>query len=337
MLERQRIILYVSSMSMKWTKKGACTSFDFELEADLEAAILAVQSDLFGKDRIYLDIKKKIGEKGGQRNIPDGYLIHLSAPRPKLYTVENELWKHEPLRHIAVQILQFSLSFESSPRRVKKILMDALQQRAGAMQQGAARHNLRNLDHLVEVQVVENDFAALVIIDYLDEELKLVLEKKFQFTVEVLELARYQIGQGEPAYFFEPFLADLTSAVGPTETLDISTIDTVVVPGDTDGVQDCFLGEDRWYQIRLRRSMHPQINYIAAYQTAPVSAITHIAPVQSIEPWKETGKLVVNFSAPARPIGPIPLVKGGRVNAPRDIRYAIRQRLDAAQTLDDLW
>ena len=185
--------------------------------------------------------------------------------------------------------------------------------------------------------MVENDFATLVIIDHLDEKLAIVLKETFQFTVEVLELARYQIGQGEPAYFFEPFLADLTSAVGPTEPLDISTIDTVVVPGDTDGVQDCFLGEDRWYQIRLRRSMHPQIKYIAAYQTAPVSAITHIAPVQSIEPWKDTGKFVVNFSAPARPIGPIPLVKGGRVTALQNIRYAIRQRLDAAQTLDDLW
>ena len=50
-------------MSMKWTKKGACTSFDFELEADLEAAILEVQSDLFGKDRIYLDIKKRLARR----------------------------------------------------------------------------------------------------------------------------------------------------------------------------------------------------------------------------------------------------------------------------------
>jgi hypothetical protein len=41
--------------------------------------------------------------------------------------VENELQAHDPLRHIAVQILQFSLSFESEPLGVKKILLDALQ------------------------------------------------------------------------------------------------------------------------------------------------------------------------------------------------------------------
>lgn len=79
------------------------------------------------------------------------------------------------------------------------------------------------------------------------------------------------------------------------------------------------------------------MKYIAAYQVAPLSAITHLAPVKSIEPWKDSGKFVVDFAEPARAIGPIPLVKGGRVKAPQNLRYTSRQRLDAAQTLDDLW
>ena len=37
-----------------------------ESEADLEVAILEVQRELFGIDRIYLPVKKKIG-----KNIPD--------------------------------------------------------------------------------------------------------------------------------------------------------------------------------------------------------------------------------------------------------------------------
>ena len=49
------------------------------------------------------------------------------APSRGSYVVENELQAHDPLRHIAVQILQFSLSFESEPLGVKKILLDALQ------------------------------------------------------------------------------------------------------------------------------------------------------------------------------------------------------------------
>jgi len=38
-----------------------------------------------------------------------------SIKEPKLFLVENELAKHDPLRHIAVQILEFSLSFMPIP------------------------------------------------------------------------------------------------------------------------------------------------------------------------------------------------------------------------------
>ena len=83
--------------------------------------------------------------------------------------------------------------------------------------------------------------------------------------------------------------------------------------------------------------MRPQIKHIAAYQVAPVSAIMHVEPVKSIEPWKDSGKYVVNFSVPARPIGPIKLVKGGKVKALQNLRYTTLARLEAAKTLDDLW
>ncbi len=114
-------------MSLIWTKNGAYRRVGYDNEPDLEAAILQVQTDLFGPDRIYLDIKKKIGAKGGLRNVPDGYLLDLSGRKPRLYVVENELASHDPLRHIVVQILEFSLSFETDQRAVKTILFDALQ------------------------------------------------------------------------------------------------------------------------------------------------------------------------------------------------------------------
>ena len=108
-------------MSVIWTSGGRYRRVEYKSEADLESAISQVQRDLFGPNRIYLDIKKKIGVKGGVSNIPDGYLIDLGVNPPRLYVVENELAAHDPLRHIAVQILQFSLSFEAEPHTVKKI------------------------------------------------------------------------------------------------------------------------------------------------------------------------------------------------------------------------
>jgi len=335
-------------MTLIWTHTGPYRRVGYDSEADLEAAILQVQTDLFGPDRIYLDTKKKIGAKGSLRNIPDGYLIDLSGRKPRLYVVENELASHEPLRHIAVQILEFSLSFETDQRAVKTILFNALQDQPEVRrkcEQYASVHDFRNLDHMLDYLVYEAPFAAIVVIDEMPDTLENVLARKFQFGVEVLELARYENAQAQRFYHFEPFLADLAEDVGIAaepakqvgERLDPSEVDTVVVPAREDGFQETFLAENRWYAIRIHGTMRPQIKYIAAYRVAPISAITHLSPVKSIEPWKDTGKFVVNFSEPAKEISPIPLVKGGRVKALQNLRYTTREKLMVAKTLEDLW
>ena len=60
--------------------------------------------------------------------------------------------------------------------------------------------------------------------------------------------------------------------------------DTVIVPAQSEGFEKVFLGEDCWYAIRISGGMLDKIKYIAAYQTQPVSAITHYAAVDRIEP-----------------------------------------------------
>ena len=324
-------------MGLIWTELENYSLRDYKSEGELEEAIVRVQKELFGEGRIFLDVKKKLGAKGGIRNIPDGYLIDLTGRQPRLYVVEVELAAHDPLRHIAVQILQFSLSFEAEPRGVKTILFNALLSRENAKAQCenyVVSHGYRNLDHLLEYLVYEAPFAALVIIDSIPENLEKVLLEKFRFGVEVLEFAKYENTKGERIYCFEPFLADLAADVSGSK-LDPSEIDTIEVPAREDGFQATFLGESNpWYAIRIHGTMQPQIKYIAAYRVAPISAITHIAPVRSIEPWKDTDKFVVNFSEPPKEIGPIPLVKGGRVKSPYSIRYTKKERLEAASTLD---
>src|SRR5579859_1466468 len=105
-----------ATMRMVWSSGGAYRRVEYANEADLETAIIEVQRELFGVNRIYLDVKKKIGTRGVMQNIPDGYLIDLTGAKPRLYVVENERADHDLLRHIAVQLLQFSLSFEAEPR-----------------------------------------------------------------------------------------------------------------------------------------------------------------------------------------------------------------------------
>ncbi len=206
-------------MEIILTDNGVFRRSQFESEAALEKAILEIQAELFGKNRMYLDVKKKIGGKGSLRNIPDGYLLDLSGQRPRLYVVENELAAHDPLRHIAVQILQFSLSFEAEPGKVRNILMDALQSQAALRERCekyASSHGFRNLDHMLDYLVSETPFAALVIIDEVPDNLEKILLTRFKFGVEVLELAYYKCSDGRKYYRFEPFLADINADLRET-------------------------------------------------------------------------------------------------------------------------
>ncbi len=50
-------------MSIVRTPTGVYRSVAYKSEADLESAVLEVPADLFGKDRLHLDVKKKIGLK----------------------------------------------------------------------------------------------------------------------------------------------------------------------------------------------------------------------------------------------------------------------------------
>jgi len=279
---------------------------------------------------------------GGKQNIPDGYLIDLSSDKqPVLYVVEVELERHEPLRHVAVQILEFSLAYESEPQRVKRVVRQALRAAEPELrlcEEYASKNGFENVDYLLEHMIHDGDFSALVIIDDLVDDLETVLVSRFKFGVEVIELTRYKDDSGEYLYQFTPFLSEVSGEPwGQGFQLDRSEIDTIVVPAREEGFQEVFLGENRWYAIRINGSMIPRIKHIAAYVTAPVSAITHLAEVASIEPWKDGSKYVVTFSGPAKSLKPIKLVRRGKVTAPQASRYTSIERLLSAKNLDEVF
>ena len=114
-----------------------------------------------------------------------------------------------------------------------------------------------------------------------------------------------------------------------------STLDTIVVPAQEDGFNEVFLGQNCWYAIRISGGKLDKIKFIAAYQSAPISAITHWAPVKQIEPYGD-GKYKVAFSEPAKPIGPIPFGNApqGSMQGPR---YTSIKKLLNAQKLTDLF
>jgi hypothetical protein len=323
---------------MLWNKEEKYILMPYSTEPELEESVNKVKDALFGSTRIYLDVKKKIGKQGGTNNLPDGYLIDLTNNQePKIFVVENELASHQHLKHIAVQILEFSLSFEASRIKIKNIIKEVLHTRPDdwkKCEDFAKKYGYENVDYLLETIVHKKDsFNALLIIDDLSEELETVMISRFKFPVEVITLKRYKNAKGNILYEFEPFLNEV---MDDTEKVDISEIDTIVVPARKDGFNDVFIDENCWYSIRLNSSMIPRIKYIAAYQVAPISGITYIAEVKSIEQWKDTNKYILNFAQPAEKIRKVGLgkIKG---KAPQSPRYSSRQRILNADSLDNVF
>lgn len=121
------------------------------------------------------------------------------------------------------------------------------------------------------------------------------------------------------------------------EDPDIANLDTVVVPAHDRGFQRVFLKENRWYAVKIHPKRAPHLKYVAVYRVHPISAITHYAPIRSIQPWLDSGKMVINFAEPATEIGPLKVATNGRVKSQQGLRYTSIERLKKARNLDEVY
>ena len=116
-----------------------------------------------------------------------------------------------------------------------------------------------------------------------------------------------------------------------------SDLDTIIVPAREEGFNEVFLGKNAWYAIRISQVMLKKLKWIAAYQTAPVSAITHIAEIESIVDYgEEVGKYKINFRNTATQLAqqiPFGEAPPGSMQGPR---YTTKGQFDRARTLADL-
>ena len=96
------------------------------------------------------------------------------------------------------------------------------------------------------------------------------------------------------------------------------------------------LGENAWHAIRIGGGMLSRIKYIAAYQSTPIRAITHYAPVKQIEPYGDEGKYRVVFTEAAKPIGPIPFADA-TTGSMQGAQYTSYKKLLSAKKISDLF
>lgn len=312
--------------------------YEYKTEKEFEQVIVQQANNIFGDHSMYIDIKKRIGDN--IITIPDGYLIDFSfETEPRLYIIENELASHDPYKHIGSQLLKFAISYKASGRKIKAFLLSHLMENDKIMLQLNAdlkKTSYRNIDDFLESIIFEKPVAAIVIIDKNSLELENVLGQLTMDT-DIIEFQTFKNGD-EAIYKFNPFNADIREVSEAKNTsLKPEELNTVVVPAREEGFEKEFLGNNRWFSIRINAAMLDKIKYIATYQVAPISAITHYAEVVSIDKWEDTNKYVLHLKDKPQSITPIPLNKDQKGLAPQAPRYTSLEKLLKAKKLSQVF
>ena len=134
-----------------------------------------------------------------------------------------------------------------------------------------------------------------------------------------------------------PVVTPDAQSLSPSNVASTDSRDTVVVPAQQPGFSETFIDENSWDAIRIGGGMLEKIKYIAAYQSAPVSAITHYAGVKRIEPYGDDGKYRLIFAESAKTLPqPIPFSDAppGSMQGPR---YTSLAKLLSAKKVTDLF
>lgn len=324
------------------------STLTYNKEADFEDAVVELADQIFGPETIYIDIKKRVSGND-LVTIPDGYLIDMTVPdTPKLFIIENEIVSHDPFKHIGVQLLKFAISFEDAQQSIRNFLMQEIEknpEHLRRLQVGQSTGKSKNIDRYLD-QAVYGGFRAIVLIDEAREELHKVLEK-IHANISVLELKTYQTDNGLLLHQFDtlydeyeetfPKEKPISSSYSREESAKrkerLANSDTIIVPAQEEGFRDVFLGENQWYAVKIGAAMKERIKYIAAYQVAPISAVTHIAEIKEIRPYKDTGKYLIIFKNPAEKIRKVP--NKNPKYAPQNVVYVKRDILMNVKFLDE--
>jgi hypothetical protein len=323
-------------------------TIEWAKEADFEACVVDQADKLFGATSIFLPIKHRV-RRGDIVTIPDGYVLDLADPAsPRMFVVEVEIRTHDLFKHITNQLVRFAATFADHHRAVRRFLGEAIKRNKAALRRlrtAMQQSPFGNEDAYLDA-ALDQPFRGLVVIDERRDELDSVL-KQFASEISALELKVYRSENGKTIYQYDSLYDEENEKVVVLKKSKTFTkeqlaemrrrrtaCDTVVVPARKDGFNRVFLGEDRWHAIRISAGMRDRIKYIAGYQIAPVSAVTHIAEVAQIKPYGSNGKFEIVFKQPATKLKKPIKIKDGRY-APYGPIYVDSKKLLKAKHLED--
>ena len=111
--------------------------------------------------------------------------------------------------------------------------------------------------------------------------------------------------------------------------------DTIIISAREDSFYSVFLEEWCWYPIRIGSEKLQSLHWIAVYQTAPISAITHFARIDQIVDYLDTGRYKIVFLEPEEFENPI-VLGDNRAKTLQGQRYTTLERLKKAKVVEDL-
>jgi len=310
---------------------------DFNREDELEKAVIENKRYIFGKDSVYIDVKKRIG-KENHKSIPDAFLIDFyDSKKPQLYIVENEIASHDVYSHIAEQIARFATSVISSGIQVRQMLSEEINNNPDLTKE--IENQLNNTDFktitdLLLYLVEQNIIKIVIVINENSEDLNLVL-KIFKNQPDVVILQRY-ICAGDILYYYEPMREEIEDIeIEKAKTGNAVEFDTVVCAAFEDGFNRAYIESKAWWPIRLSQEAREKLKYLAIYEKAPKAEISNYAEIDRIEPYKDTGKYIL-YLKNQKKIPPIKL-NVGKGEAPQSPRYTTLKKLLSAKFINELW
>jgi len=144
-------------------------------EEELENNIIAHAEDVFGRDCIYFNVKKKITSETGISTIPDAFLVNFE--KKYFYIVEIELSTHHEYDHINKQIGRFISALKNyrTRQKIANILKDSVED--DIVKQKFVEDNIGKkelykffLEEILD-KVKDQEYYTIIVIDELTEKI----------------------------------------------------------------------------------------------------------------------------------------------------------------------
>lgn len=152
--------------------------------------------EIFGKESVYVNVKKMMRSKGDVASIPDGYMIELEDPdHPRMYVVEIEIIKHPLFDHITTQLQKFAVGIQkdSTRRTIRDIVYEGVREDRALSEKMRKRSQDEDLHRAID-QLAFSQLSLRVVIDEVSEQLKEALNSLGQSLgeVDVIEVNKYR-------------------------------------------------------------------------------------------------------------------------------------------------